>query len=293
MWAVACALAVVVVVAVEGPRTWAVLQGLEPWAALLGTGAAVAGVGVSAGLWRAALDQLGGRISPADTVRAFFPSQAGKYLPGGLWPVLAHVGQADRFGLTPALGGAAFAWFLVLHLVTGGAVATAGLAVARAVPAAVGLVAVPAALLTLPPVARAAARAVGRATRGRVDLAVPPRGRGAARAVAPLLWATAMWGLYGVSVAAFLSGLGAAAAPLLAAGAFAAAWCAGFLAIVAPAGAGAREAVLVALLAPVTGVPTALAVTVLARAAHLVGDVGWAIAGLVLGPRGPGPGRSA
>lgn len=241
MWAVACALAVVAVVAVEGPRTWAVLQGLEPWAALLGTGAAVAGVGVSAGLWRAALDQLGGRISPADTVRAFFPSQAGKYLPGGLWPVLAHVGQADRFGLTPALGGAAFAWFLVLHLVTGGAVATAGLAVARAVPAA----------------------------------------------------GTAMWGLYGVSVAAFLAGLGAAAAPLLAAGAFAAAWCAGFLAIVAPAGAGAREAVLVALLAPVTGVPTALAVTVLARAAHLVGDVGWAIAGLVLGPRGPGPGRSA
>ena len=47
----------------------------------------------------------------------------------------------------------------------------------------------------------------------------------------------------------------------------------GFLAFVAPAGAGVRDAIVVALVAPVTGVSNAVAISLISRAASLVADV--------------------
>ena len=55
-------------------------------------------------------------------------------------------------------------------------------------------------------------------------------------------------------------------------GAFALAYAVGVVIVVAPAGAGAREALIVVLLAPMLGVPEATALALLARVVHTVGD---------------------
>ena len=54
--------------------------------------------------------------------------------------------------------------------------------------------------------------------------------------------------------------------------AFALAHAAGVLLIVAPAGLGAREGVLIALLVPMVGVPSAAAAALLARLVHALAD---------------------
>jgi glycosyltransferase 2 family protein len=78
------------------------------------------------------------------------------------------------------------------------------------------------------------------------------------------------------------------AGPLLlahATGAFAAAWCAGFLLVVAPAGAGAREAALILLLGGVLTGPQATVVAVVSRLLFVVGDLGWGGVALLAGRR--------
>ncbi len=60
-------------------------------------------------------------------------------------------------------------------------------------------------------------------------------------------WGLAMWLLYGIHVWVLARMLGAGGVGLLprSIGAFAAAWCVGFLVVIAPAGGGAREAALI------------------------------------------------
>jgi uncharacterized membrane protein YbhN (UPF0104 family) len=76
-------------------------------------------------------------------------------------------------------------------------------------------------------------------------------------------------------------------APLTAA--FATAHMVGVLVVLAPAGAGARELTLIAVLAPFVGVPSATAAALLTRVVHTVAD--FAVAGIAwLAARGQGPG---
>ncbi len=120
----------------------------------------------------------------------------------------------------------------------------------------------------------AAARAAGPA----VDA------RGIGRAVG---WALVMWAAYGVHLWLLVrpqETSGRADLLLLATGGYALAWTAGFLFVIAPAGAGVRELALVAALAPVLDRPSALAVTVLSRAVMTVGDLGWGAVGAALRP---------
>lgn len=56
-------------------------------------------------------------------------------------------------------------------------------------------------------------------------------------------------------------------------------WAAGLIVLPAPAGAGVREAVLVATLAPQIGVASALTVAVASRMLLLLADVGLAVIG--------------
>ena len=59
----------------------------------------------------------------------------------------------------------------------------------------------------------------------------------------------------------------------LAIGAFAFAWCAGFLVVLAPAGAGVREVIMVAILGPVVGTAPATAIALVSRAVTAVADL--------------------
>ncbi len=56
-------------------------------------------------------------------------------------------------------------------------------------------------------------------------------------------------------------------------GTFAFAWCVGFLAILAPAGAGVRDVLVVALLEPVIGTGAATGVALLSRALTTITDL--------------------
>ena len=74
---------------------------------------------------------------------------------------------------------------------------------------------------------------------------------------------------------------GSCSGALLAIGGFALAWSIGFVAVFAPAGAGVREVLLVALLSPVLGVGAATAVALVSRVLTTVGDL--LAAGLAVG----------
>ena len=66
-------------------------------------------------------------------------------------------------------------------------------------------------------------------------------------------------------------------AVLDAVGFFAAAWAAGFVVLIAPAGAGAREVALAGLLGSAVPDSTALAATLASRLALTLADVAWAL----------------
>lgn len=146
-------------------------------------------------------------------------------------------------------------------------------------------------LVTAPPVLNRLLGLVMRMAR-RPPLPVPISARGILRAAT---WALVSWLTYGVHVWV-LAGQLAPAGPLLLArttGAFAAAWCAGFLLVVVPAGAGVREAALILLLGGgVLTRPEATVVAVVSRLLFVVGDLGWAATTLLAGGAGASPGRA-
>ncbi len=112
---------------------------------------------------------------------------------------------------------------------------------------------------------------------------------------AALAWSLGSWVLYGLQIWVLAVRLGAPAgkAALLAVGGFAFAWCVGFLVVFAPAGAGIREVLLVALLGPMLGVSAATAVALVSRVLMTAGDL--ITAGVAaLSSRRPGqPGSAA
>jgi uncharacterized membrane protein YbhN (UPF0104 family) len=97
-----------------------------------------------------------------------------------------------------------------------------------------------------------------------------------------------MWAAYGVHVLVLLLPQhthGSASLPLLAVGAYALAWTVGFLFLLAPAGAGLREVVLVLALAPALHGPAATAVAVVSRGVMTLGDLLWGGAAVLIRPR--------
>jgi hypothetical protein len=100
-------------------------------------------------------------------------------------------------------------------------------------------------------------------------------------------WALVSWLAYGAHLWLLTVQLGPAGLVVLgrATGAFAAAWCAGFLLVVAPAGAGVREGALVLLLGGVLTRPQATVVAVVSRLLFVIGDLGWGAVALLVGRR--------
>jgi hypothetical protein len=92
---------------------------------------------------------------------------------------------------------------------------------------------------------------------------------------APLAWSFGSWICYGAQIWLLAARLGAprGTLALLAVGGFAFAWSAGFLVVFAPAGAGVREIILIAMLGPVLGTGAATAVALVSRALTTAGDL--------------------
>jgi uncharacterized membrane protein YbhN (UPF0104 family) len=123
--------------------------------------------------------------------------------------------------------------------------------------------------------------ALGMRLARRPPLPAPLSARGILRAAG---WALVSWLAYGAHVWVLAGQFGAGGLPLVAwaTGAFAAAWCAGFLLVVVPAGAGVREAALVVLLGGVLTRPQATVVAVVSRLLFVLGDLAWAATAVVV-----------
>lgn len=236
------------------------------------------GVGlVSAMLsWRAVLGGLGSHLPPLAAARVYFLGQLGKYVPGSVWPILAQAELSNEYGVPRARAGFAAITQMLIGLVVG--IAVAAVSLAASAPGALvtywwlGLVAVAGVVALVPAVFnRASAVALRLARRDGDQVPLSARSIGASAA-----WCVVMWLAFGAQIWLMARGLGTPSSTLfaLATGGYALAWVVGFVIIVLPAGAGAREAALVLALAPVLDRDNALALALVSRFLMLLGDAG-------------------
>lgn len=246
------------------------LAGTSPVRALAAVALTLCGLALTSVLWRHLLARLGARLPQRDAATIFFVGQLGKYIPGSVWTFAAQA-QLGRRNRVPARSSvAASSLFLVLHtfsgVLLGSTLAAAGV-VGTDLPRWLwGLAALGSAALLAPPLVR---RIGSRIAGPEADAAFDVRDL-----LVGLGLMAAVWLAYGAAAQTLIGPAGSADGRdlVVTTAAFALSHAAGVLLVVAPAGLGAREAVLVALLGPVTGVATAAAVALLARLVHTVAD---------------------
>lgn len=259
--------------------------------------AACAALVVNAMSWRAVMRSVGLEASVPAAMRVFFLSQIGKYVPGSVWPVLAQAEFARDHGVSRARAMTGSIVAMVVGVVTAAIVGLVGViitvpdAVATywwVAPVAVGLVA-----LLVPPVLNRVVALLFRLTKRTEE----PARVGGGALVASTAWSVLMWLLLGVQAWLLLREIapGPGSTYVLATGAFALAWLVGFLVVIAPAGAGAREAALILLLGSVATRPEALSLALVSRFVMTAADGLAFLAGLAIGHGRPAnaPDRTA
>lgn len=243
--------------------------------------------------WRAVLANLGSPLSLRTAVTVFGISQLGKYVPGGVWNIVAAAEIGAGHHVPRSRSAASMLVAVAVSVASGAAVGAVALPFlsAGALGAWSWMVWVaPAVVVALaPPVLN---RLIGLAVRvsGRGALEHPMTWGGLGRAAA---WSVAGWLVAGLQLWVLCTALGlppTARTFALATGGWALAWTAGFLFVVAPAGAGVREVVLAAVLAGVLSGPAAALAVLVSRVALTLVDLAFAGAGLLLarGVRRPG-----
>jgi glycosyltransferase 2 family protein len=236
-------------------------------------------------VWRRLLAALGSPLPARAAARVMFIGQLGKYLPGSVWPVLAQMELGTAHQVPRHRSASAAVLTMLLTLLAGLLVALVTLPF---LPGGASyrwvFLAAPVLLVCLhPKVVNRVMNWLLRVTR-RPPLEQPLAGRAVAGALA---WAVGSWLCYGLQIWLMATRLGApyGTGALLATGGFAFAWCVGFLVVFAPAGAGVRDVLLVAVLAPTIGVAGATAIALVSRVLLTVGDLITAAAAAGFGRR--------
>ncbi|MCX4473205.1 flippase-like domain-containing protein [Micromonospora sp. NBC_01655] len=270
-----------------GWQVWRVRHGLGEslravgWGTALAAGvlAAVGGVPGFVG-WRLLLAGLGSRLSLRDASWLFFLAGLTRYLPGGVWPTVAHAAMARPLRQPPARLAAAFLVSQGLAAVSGVLVGILALPwlVARSpwwwllLPAAAAALAPVLAPRLLGRLLGVAARLLRRSTGAGEGPALPER--------RTLLGATALmllgWLISGLHIAVLAVALGAEPwrALTVGVGGFALSVVAGLCAVVMPTGLGVREVVLAVTLATLVAGPDLVTLVALSRVLLTVGDIG-------------------
>lgn len=235
--------------------------------------------------WRAVLADLGSPLSLRSAVAVFGVSQLGKYVPGGVWNVVAAAEVGAGHGVPRSRSAASMLVAVAVSVASGAAVGSVALPFVSA--AALGawswvVWAAPVVVVVLaPPVLnRLIGLAVRLAGRGALEHPMTWGGLGGAA-----VWSVAGWLVAGLQLWVLCTGLGlplTARTFALAVGGWALAWTAGFLFVVAPAGAGVRELVLAAVLAGALPAPAAALAVLVSRVVLTVIDLAFAGAGLLL-----------
>jgi hypothetical protein len=261
-------------------RNWEAVRadlGQLGWQDLLASGiAGIVAVACTGLAWRAVVGGLGHPVALGPGMTLYSAGQLGKYVPGAVWVVAIQAELGQRLRIPRAVMVLSYLVAVLVAVVTGGLVGllaltgagrrdVAGLALALA-----GVAVVLALAVARPAAVNAAIRWVaGRLGRPLPELALPGRVLATAGA-----WASLGWLAFGLHAWLLARPLGAGAellAPVT--GAFALAFVAGLLLVPLPAGAGVREAVLVAMLAGSIGAAGALTVGLVSRLVLVVVDV--------------------
>ena len=218
----------------------------------------------------------------------FFTGQLGKYVPGGIWPVVGQAELASRCGVdrrNSYLATASSMAFTLLGAVTVAAVCGMASPYDRRFTAfllTLG-VAVGVAALAIPQVRTVVARAATAVTRGRAELPEAPV------VVLFTLRHVPVWVMFGAMNVCVLIALGGGRDPGLSGGlvvdmlfASALSWIVGFVVVGVPGGIGVRESVFVALMTGPLGTTLALSVAVAGRLVTIAVDLlGALIAGAI------------
>lgn len=238
------------------------------------------GMAVFAEFWRRAVGALAGNLPRLDCHFAYFVSQLGKYVPGKAWVILIRYGLIgkNRLSFRAATASSVYETFNVMG--SGALLSFPVLLLLGGDPTlpwlALGLSAV---LLAAchPPVSGWIARVAGWGS-GREEKLVPVPSWRVLRKGAPLL--ILGWVLAGASFPLAGAGIGVAYPGLsevvLTGAASGLSVAAGFVVLVAPAGLGVREWLLVETLGPSVGEGPAALVAVAARGLQVCGELGMA-----------------
>ncbi|WP_255371599.1 lysylphosphatidylglycerol synthase domain-containing protein [Cellulosimicrobium sp. CUA-896] len=248
-------------------------------------GASVAYVLCTLAAWRVVLADLGSRLPWGAATAVFGLSQVGKYVPGGVWNVVAAAELGAEHQVPRRRSLAAMLVALLVSVVSGCAVGAVALPfVGSDVLGAwswLAWVAPVFVVALLPPVLN---RIVGLGLRlGRgapMQGAMSWRGLGLAT-----LWSVVAWLFAGFQLWLLATALGmdtSARTLALAVAGYALAWVVGFLVVVVPAGAGAREAVLLAVLAGSISHGAVVLTVLSSRVVLTVTDFALAGAGLLI-----------
>lgn len=261
----------------EAVRFWPVAGALV--CGLVGAASAVP-------IWRTVLSGMGSTLRWRSAARIVLIGQLGKYVPGGIWPVVVQARMAKEEDVPLVRSAAASLMAVIISLISAIALGAVALMFAQSQILAdwwwVLLAAFPLLALLHPKVIGVLGTIAGKVLRRTVTLPVL-----SLRTV--LL--TAAWALAGQVVLGLqyylLFGMvgGVWSDPLLAIGLFQLANAAGILVIIAAAGAGPRELILVAGSAAVIGQGPALLAVLLSRAVLTVVDFVLAPLGVLLGRR--------
>ena len=256
------------------------LQSISPWRVLLSLILGILGAWLPGVVWRDLLADQGFPTGRTAGQRAFFIAQLGKYLPGGIWSLVAQVAMARDLKIPGRQ--AATATFLTIAFSIISSLLVAAVTLPVAFPHVVAaywwvFLAVPVLFVLLLP--RSIAWWSGTAFRvlrrpgEPVLLSWPVLLRVTGLLIASWLALGAHFGVLVTDVAGSSASLW-----LLSIGVFALAWVAGFLVVIAPAGAGVREAALVLGFSGVLPAGAVLALAVLSRVLLIVADI--ALAGV-------------
>ncbi len=225
-------------------------------------------------VWREVLADLGSRLSLPEAWRINFIGQLAKYIPGSIWPVLAQAELGADRGIPRSRSALSLLVCYAVMTISGAVVAAIALPFAGAASVAqyfwiIFLVPVGIALLS-PPVLNRMLRLVLRLAR-QPALEQGVSYRGLARTMA---WALAGWSCNGLMIYVLMRQLAGhhQGTLLVSVGAYSLSWSIGFLAVFAPAGAGVREAVMIAVLHTQTTTAIAFTVALVCRALSVVAD---------------------
>lgn len=251
------------------------LATMDPWLLVAALAAAFAGTYCAMLSWRSIVHAFGREISLRTGAEVTFTSQIGKYIPGGIWPMVAGSQAGQRAGLPGSVTVVTMTLQLGVSLLTGAIVSLGTLVLVPVLAERywwlIVIVVCAGAALLLPPVMRRLLALVFRLIR-RTDLLPALSGR---HLGVSMLWALANWALLGLQLWLLFTAAGHGSASLLlpSISGYALSWVIGFLAVFAPAGTGVREGILVLLFSG--SVPTAavLGIALVSRALFVIVDV--------------------